>query len=136
MKKNRLVLVIIVILFVSCASSCSLVLPSALSNVKNIKGDNSMNEFKITDTIKSISNNIFDDGCVRNEKDAVEIATVMFKSIYGETFDYGLPLIVNFDDKEQVWLIKTQLPENMLGGSKYIIIKKSSAEVVAIWATK
>lgn len=94
------------------------------------------NEFNITYAEKSISQHIFDEGCVRDETDAAEIATVIFRSVYGDDFDNGLPLIVDFDDKKQTWLIKTQLPEGMLGGSHYLIIKKSNAEVVAIWATK
>jgi len=104
--------------------------------VSFVKGDGNMEEFKITEITDSITANIIENGCIRNEQSAAEIAAAILKPVYGENFDNGLPLIVNFDDVEQNWLIKTQLPQNMLGGSKYIIIKKSTAEVVAIWGTK
>lgn len=104
--------------------------------VSFVKGDGNMEEFKITEITNSITANIIENGCIRDEQSAAEVAAAIFKSVYGENFDNGLPLIVNFDDVEQNWLIKTQLPKNMLGGSKYIIIKKSTAEVIAIWGTK
>ena len=98
--------------------------------------DEDMDEFRITGIKRSITANIIENGCIRDEQSAAEIAAAIFKSVFGENSDYDLPLIVDFDEKEQNWLIMTQLPKNMLGGSLYIIIKKSNAEVVAIWGTK
>jgi hypothetical protein len=101
------------------------------------KGEDSfMDEFNITKTVKEISDTIFKDGCVKDEITASEIAISILKTVYGDDFDNGLPLLIQFDTKKQCWLIKTQLPDGMDGGSKYIIIKKSNAEILGIWATK
>ena len=92
--------------------------------------------FELPDTANQISENIFDMGCVNNEEDAEAIARIIMTSVFGKDFDHGLPLLVRFYDEEQVWWIESQLPKNMDGGAHHIIIKKSNAEVVAIWGTK
>ena len=109
---------------------------SSSTRISFVKGDGNMEDFEITEITRSITANVYENGSIRDEQSAAEMAAAIFKSVYGENFDDGLPLMVYFDDDEQNWLIKTQLPNNMLGGSKYIIIKKSTAEVVAIWGTK
>lgn len=95
-----------------------------------------MDEFNITKTAKEVSDNIFKEGCIKDELTASEMATSILRAVYGDDFDNGLPLLINYDEKEQCWLIKTQLPDGMDGGSKYIIIKKSNAEILGVWATK
>jgi len=135
MKKRGIIFIGAVILLLVCVCACSWPLSNSLANIDDTKGGDTMN-FEITDMMMSITKNIFDMGCVRNEKDADAIARIIFTSVYGNDFDRGLPLLVQFDDEEQVWKIETQLPEDSLGGSVHMIIKKSNAEVVAIWGTK
>jgi len=89
----------------------------------------------ITDGDKNVTENIFNTGCIRNATDAADVARILFQTIYGDNFDCGMPLIVAFDDAEQVWLIQTQVPKWTDGGGKYLIIKKSNAEIVGIWGT-
>lgn len=138
MVKNKIIIIMVIFLVICSVLIGLLFLMNAKSPLKInfVKGDGFMEEFKITDIRSTITNNIFENGCVRDEQCAAEIAAAIFKSVYGENFDYGLPLVLNFNDSKQEWLIRTQLPKNMDGGSKYIIIKKSNAEVVAIWAEK
>ena len=95
-----------------------------------------MDEFKMTESQKEVSGRIFGLGCINDENSATEIASIILKSVYGKNFDNGLPLTVSFDDKSQEWHIKTQAPEDYESGAKYIIIKKSNAEIIGIWATK
>jgi len=103
---------------------------------KEIVLETNSDEFEITDTVKEISSNIFNEGCIRNETAAIEIASSIFESVYGEDFDNGMPLSASYNEKMNTWLVKTQLPDGSDGGNKYIVLKKSNAEVVAIWATK
>jgi hypothetical protein len=106
-------------------------------NVSEVKGMATyMGEFKFTKSVKEISNAIFIEGCIKDKTTASGIATLILKAVYGDGFDNGLPLLVQFSHKKQCWFIRTQLPDGMVGGSKYIVIKKSTAEVLGIWATK
>ena len=141
MKKNIWFLLVAVFIFVAGALMGSLAFPSLFSkNIaegdKYILDENIMEEFEITDVVSRITGTIFAEGCIKNENDAAEIAKVILKSAYGENFDHGLPLDVNFDDIKQEWLINNQLPDGVEGGQLYIIMKKSNAEVIAIWGTR
>ena len=139
MAKNKvgLIIFISIIGFVVLVGVLFLVFSKLPTKIRYVKGDGNMEEFNITDDVDLITTNIIEKGCVGDEQSAAEIATAIFKSIYGKNFnEYKLPLWVFYDDTEQEWLIKTQLPKNAAGGSKYLIIKKSNAEVVAIWAEK
>lgn len=129
MAKNKIIIITIIAIFAFAVLIGGYFLITSKSSSKKDDGN-------IEEEIRSITENIFAEGCVPDEGSAAEIAAVILKSVYGENFDNGLPLVVNFDDVKQEWLIRTQLPKDMCGGSKYIIIKKSNAEVVAIWATK
>ena len=96
-------------------------------------------EFELTLTYKEITEHILSEGCVRDKTTAISIASAIFKTVYGDDFnDYNLPLIAIEETIEQCWYVRTQLPDdiNLEGGYKYIIIRKSNAEVIAIWATK
>jgi len=87
---------------------------------------------------------IFSKGCIPDEKSAAVLAKLIIKLNYGQyyfstiPFYYKIkPLLIAFDETNQVWLIKTQFPgEGWLGVTVYIIIKKSNAEVVSIWADR
>ena len=94
-----------------------------------------MGEYKLTSNEKTISKYIFNEGCIRNEESAAKIAEIIFESVFGEFFDYELPLLVDFDKIDQNWLIMTRIPENHMGIRKYLIIRRSNAEIVAIWKT-
>lgn len=122
-------MLLVIIALMSC--SCGEQIINATEGEKDM-----VSEFKITDTQKKITKNIFETGCIKDETAAIEVASAILKSVYGEEFDNEMPLVVHFNEKEATWLVKTQLPDGFEGGSKYIIIKKSNAEVVAIWATK
>ena len=133
MKNNKMIVMVIVTVTV-LIGMVFFTSSNLTSKINYVKGDGNIEEFRITEIAKSITEHIFASGSVRDEQSAAEIAATILKSVYGKDFGYGLPLIVNFDDVKQEWLIKTQLPKNMVGSVKYIIIKKSNAEVVAIWA--
>lgn len=121
--KNRLAFILLAVVLLS---ACVFV------SIKN----SGIYGFSIDDTVKDITNRIFEDGCIRDEDSAKEIAALILKGVYGEDFDNGLPLSVSYDDDIQAWEINTQLPDGYLGGAKHIVLKKSNAEVIAIWATK
>jgi hypothetical protein len=138
MKKNKLLLLVTVVLIVAAITYFS----NSFSRKNTEQGDIYVenyvneNEFEITDVANTITENIFSSGCVRNVEDAAEIAKIILRSVYGEDFDNALPLTVKFDAKKQEWLINTQLPDGVQGGQLYIIIRRSNAEVVAIWGTR
>ena len=125
-----LLVLLLLIIFCGCQNEGGSLLNS------NRGEDLFMEEFNLTKTVKEISDTIFNDGCVKDETTASEMATSVLKAVYGDDFDNGLPLLIQFDSKNLCWLIKTQLPEGMDGGSKYIVIKQSNAEILGIWATK
>jgi hypothetical protein len=143
MKKKRIIIVscgivyTILVVILSLTISRLFLKTEPLQNINHIKGDGIVEEFKVTDSINNITKNVFEEGCIRDEQSAAKIADIIFKVVCGENYNtYELPLLVYFDDIKQEWLIKTQLPDNkdIVGSSIYIIIKKSNAEVVAIWA--
>ena len=135
MKKSSTIFIGVIFLIAICVSACSLSLSNSLPNTED-KEEKDVIGFEIPEIARSISENIFNMGCVSNEKDAEAIGRIILTSIYGEDFDCGLPLLVGFDDEGQVWRIESQLPEGWVGGANHIVIKKSNAEVVAIWGTK
>lgn len=94
-------------------------------------------EFQLTESAQFVTNNIMEAGCARDEKTATGIATSVLTAVYGEGFDDGFPLLAFYDSATGCWLIKTQfLSVDGSSGGKYIIIRKSNAEIVGIWGTK
>jgi hypothetical protein len=71
---------------------------------------------------------IIDENC------AEKIAFIIFKSICYDGFDSGLPLMLKYDEDNEIYLIKNQVPEGLFDGGVYMIMKKSNAEIIAIWA--
>ena len=131
MKRNYIILIILLFGLISACEKTNTL-------YEYEKGEFGVKEFEITDSKLSFSEPVFEKGCVQNEQVAAEVALPILKSIYGDNCDSGLPLIVGFDEKEENWLIRTQLPKdpNIDGGNCYIVIRKRNAEVVAIWGTK
>lgn len=73
---------------------------------------------------------------VPDAKTARELAEVILYPIFGESINKRKPFIVEFDDKNQVWIVKGQLPQNYDGGVPYIIIQKNDGKILAVWHTK
>lgn len=67
---------------------------------------------------------------------AIKIAQIMFESIYGDGITCNMPLIAEYNKDMDVFQIRTQLPEESIGGCAYVILKKATAEVIAFWGTK
>ena len=95
---------------------------------------NPIYEFDVFDDMVPFIDQIFDEGIVRDEEVAIEIATIIFESVFGPDFNHrGLPLLAAFDSDDQVWLVRTQLPEDVFGREFHLILNKRNAEVIAIW---
>ena len=129
------------ILFIALMICSSVLLASCVKvEPEYISRDMSYQEFIGDDIDRNetdeITKYVFSMGCIQTEEAACQIAYQILKTVYGDDFDEGLPLVVGYDDEEQVWMVTTQLPEGAFGGTCNIILKKSNAEVVAIWATK
>ena len=64
----------------------------------------------------------------------MEIAAAIFDSLTGENgYDKDLPLIAEYDEKKEVWTVRSQIPEGADGGGLNIIIRKSNGEILAFW---
>lgn len=78
-------------------------------------------------------------GVMLDETKIVGIAEIILNSLYQTEFTSEMPLLTEYDKETEQFLIKTQLPQKegywTLGTVAYIIIKKSNAEVKAVWAT-
>lgn len=95
-------------------------------------------EFEPDQGDQEISERILQNGCVQDRETAIAIASAVLRSIYGDGFDNGLPLLVHYDGERQAWLLKSQLPQAeegsyIAGGCKHIVIRRSDARVVAVW---
>lgn len=134
-KKIRIAFIFAITLLSICISGCSSTFLNPSPNLEEGKEVDIM-ILEIPDIAQSISENIFSNGCVRNEKEAEAIGKIILTSVYGENFDNGLPLLVMFDAEGQVWWVENQLPKDSLGGVHHIVIRKSNAEIIAIWATQ
>ena len=135
MKKSVITMVVVAI-FALCIIACTLPLRGSQHDTEYIRDDSIAEYFIITAAGERTTNYLFANGCVATEEDAVKIAEIIFESVFGKDYnDLGLPLVVGFDDNTEVWMIKTQLPRNWLGGCKYLSFRKSNAEIVDIWAT-
>jgi hypothetical protein len=77
----------------------------------------------------------FDD-CVPDERAAAETADAIFRAVAGRGYNRRdmRPLLVNYDDRNDVWFVRTQnRSRRMLGGTCNILIRRQNAEVVRIW---
>jgi len=115
----------------------------SLSSCSKKQGDENMEHksFNFKDILfdeMATEYNINEKGCIRDVETAIIFADTIFISIFGDGYNnWDLPLIAYFDESEDLWMVQTQLPDDILvmGGCTYIIFKKSNAEIIAIWGT-
>lgn len=89
--------------------------------------------FEIGDTILSMTGATLEKDYIPDEQTAAEIGAAILKSVYGESIRERLPFVVFFNEERQEWLVRSQTPKRWEGVVGFIVLKKSNAEVVAIW---
>lgn len=132
MKKIFLIMIIVVLfLFPSCEE-----IPNSNSTIES---EHSMlNEFCIDDYQEEIQIFHCDKTTepVKNEFDAEKIAEEIWLDYSGQEILQEKPFVVFYDKANNAWLVQSTLPEDLLGGSAYIIIKGISGEILAVWREK
>ena len=91
-------------------------------------------QYAKNDSVAESTLEAYQKGCVGNEEAAKQIAAAIFDSLTGENgYDKDLPLIAEYDEKKEVWTVRSQIPEGADGGGLNIIIRKSNGEILAFW---
>jgi len=141
---------IFLVLFIGCQTGAQSLLNAKEDEIEmtgngseDNKTEDGFEEITITELIKRATDYAFEEGCVRDESTAIAIADAIFRGIYGEDYNDiphwdgttsdGLPLLAFYNEDEESWLIRTQLPDGIDGVDFYVIIRKSNAEVIGIW---
>lgn len=76
-------------------------------------------------------------GPVDDAYTAREKARMVWAEMWGkEAVTRCRPHVVSYDPENEVWLVKGTLPKGKLGGVDYILIEKSTGDVIAVWGTK
>ena len=75
-------------------------------------------------------------GLVKNERSAVDIATIVFYEIYEDCHEKETPYIVKYNKNAGAWIVHGSLPSFTLGGVASVGIKKDTGEILFVLHTK
>ncbi len=73
---------------------------------------------------------------VPNSSTAIKIAEIIWLPIYGNSILKEKPFVAKLIKNGTVWLVRTTLPDNMVGGECYIEIMKKDCKVLKVWNEK
>lgn len=125
--------------FIVVIAILSLAVNVFLLKSRGAKNDESLGTVEsgnLSEYTKYLNKGIPTKGYVPDAITARKLAEAILYSIYGESLNKKKPFIVKFDEKNQVWIVEGQLPQNYDGGIPYIIIQKSDGKILAVWHTK
>lgn len=75
-------------------------------------------------------------GYVKDERTAVDIATIVFHEVYKDCNKKETPFIIKYNENAGAWVVHGTLPFLHLGGVGSIAIKKETGEVLLLMHTK
>lgn len=75
-------------------------------------------------------------GQVNTEREAVDIAAVVFDEIYSNCSKEEQPFTVYFNKNADAWIVQGTLKKNKLGGVASTAIDKDSGELIMLFHTK
>ena len=75
-------------------------------------------------------------GAVDNPERAEEEAEKIWIEIYGKSITTKQPYLTYFDEDSSVWMVTGSMPIESEGGVPYLLIKKETGEVLAVWHEK
>jgi len=133
LKKKFIIVGVIAVLI--CFSSLKLAAMGKEKNKRNfIKED--IGEFKLADYYIYIKDSGYDKkfGEVADSKKAREIAENVWSESYGvEVRNNYKNLLIYYDYEKDAWLVKGDIPEDMVGKIPHVLINGKDGKVLGIW---
>jgi len=85
--------------------------------------------------IEFLNKDIPNKGYIPDAKTARNIARKIFIKKFGyiDTYINNKPFTVEFDEKNDVWIVSGNMRKQQAGGVPFVILRKSDGKVIAIW---